>query len=368
MTDALGLTPRILDPEALQQRTPHCDLMVVAAGYEERALAFFKANWSPRVANLIVVEYGPSLPQNVASLALVRYHIASVSRDYPVHTVLFDCKDGLKFTQLLEHTARSIGIHELGNIWLDVSGLPFLGVAEVLRVLRKLYPVATLEIFYTEALEYYPRKVEYDQFSGLEETPHSDPLEHLPAALTTEMSDTLIPDSFSGFMLGRYPTCLFLFAGYEKHRSIGVIETVNPALLVVVYGSPHRSTIGWRLEMSRKLHATLLTEREQAQEVCSTLDVAANLALLTEYYEMVYDDHNICISPNCSKMQVVASYLLWERFRDVQLAFPMPVSYLPDRSSLGSGNTFSLILPSTQTRRAFFSRGRTKTTGLSPTA
>jgi hypothetical protein len=60
---------------------------------------------------------------------------------------------------------------------------------------------------------------------------------------------------------------------------------------------------------------------------------------------MLYDNHNICISPINSKMQTVATYLIWEMFRDIQLVFPMPIKYLANRFSSGIGQTYYIELP-----------------------
>ncbi len=67
--------------------------------------------------------------------------------------------------------------------------------------------------------------------------------------------------------------------------------------------------------------------------------------MLNKFYGFMFADHNIAVAPICSKMQGVACYLFWERYRDVQLVFPLPVSYLPRRFSAGVGETYQFALP-----------------------
>jgi hypothetical protein len=101
----------------------------------------------------------------------------------------------------------------------------------------------------------------------------------------------------------------------------------------------------WREELSRKLHSDLFANVTRAEESMVTIDIPGLCNLLEHYYSMLYDDMSIVVCPINSKLQTVASYLFWERFRDVQLCFPLPVQYLPSRSSVGSGQVFISTLP-----------------------
>src|SRR5579862_4876039 len=61
--------------------------------------------------------------------------------------------------------------------------------------------------------------------------------------------------------------------------------------------------------------------------------------------EMLYGDYAVSISPINCKLHAVAGYLLWERYPDIQLTFPLPIKYLPERFSKGIGQTFYMQLP-----------------------
>lgn len=94
-----------------------------------------------------------------------------------------------------------------------------------------------------------------------------------------------------------------------------------------------------------KIHEQVSKSCPTATDSVSTLNLWDALELLNRFYEYLFVDHSIAVSPICSKMQAVASYLFWERYRDVQLIFPLPVNYLPSRFSSGVRNTFSVLLP-----------------------
>ena len=223
----------------------------------------------------------------------------------------------------------------VGDIWVDVSALPMQGICSTLAAVREALPGLAVRIMYTEANEYFPTKKEAARTER-------EPL----FAMSQEMLGNLIPKHFGGSS-SEVSTCLLVFAGYEKHRSFGVVDELNPSKLVLVYGRPGNEQLSWRLPWSQRLHHELANRCPTASEIVSTLDPLESMRLLGKYYGFLFADHNIAVSPVCSKMQCVACYLFWERYRDVQLVFPLPVSYLPRRFSRGYRETFQFTLPTT---------------------
>jgi len=127
-------------------------------------------------------------------------------------------------------------------------------------------------------------------------------------------------------------------------RSSGVIDSINPSLLLLIYGKPAGPHLSWRLDLSRELHRKFETSRRTAIETVSTLDFNESLSILEDYYEYLFEDYDFTISPICSKMQVIGVYLFWERYKEVQLVFPMPVAYNLNRSPQGSSDTYITLL------------------------
>lgn len=342
MSNYSHLYPKKVNWKNLINELSECELLIIAAGFEDRALHLFEKIWCPEIRKLAIIKYS-HLSENETAFEKVSVFLENKTEDQLVLTTYLDSNLPGQFEKNFEALLKNFTLNPTtGKIWVDVSGIPTFAICMLLRICRHNYPLKEVVIFYTEAKEYFPTESEYTKY--LKEYGDSG-LERLPASLTTEMSENLIIDSFSGYTIKKDPTCLILYAGYEKHRSIGVIENINPAKLVILYGKPGKIELSWRLNMSIQLHKTLLSETIRAEEIVSTFDIAANLKLLIQYYEFLYDDHNICIAPICSKLQTIATYLMWERFKDIQLVFPLPVKYLPKRFSRECGNTFYLQLP-----------------------
>lgn len=343
------LTP--LDVRETRESSRKCAALILAAGYEDRARAFLDKIWPADLSNVIVLRYASPPEENEKAFSWMLKKLKTGGRQPKISTIPFNFRKTVELAELLEVTLRKIPDDSGDSLWVDISGLTNYAICVVLYTCRKVFPFKAVKLFYTDADEYFPSESDYRQWS---ERGKSGNLRDLTPSLTSEMSTNLILDIFSGFTLRKDPTCLILFAGYEKHRSIGVIESVNPSKLVIIHGVPPEAGAGWRPQMSKELHETLVTERVRAEEECSLLDVGENIRLLSEYYEMLYDDHNICIAPICGKMQAVATYLVWERFRDIQLNFPLPVHYLALRSSRGVRGTYHLQLPKPSDRNYSF--------------
>jgi len=214
----------------------------------------------------------------------------------------------------------------------------------MLLAVRGAFPVHSVVCVYTAANEYYPTEKEFR--SSVNPQGRIDSLS-LPDSLTYEAADNLILNVFSGFSVRQERTCLVLFAGFEKHRSVAAIESCNPSRLLVVYARSAETSLSWREDLSRQLHADLLPGVERAEEALLTTQVADVCEVLELYYSMVYDDMAVVLAPLNSKLHTIACYLFWELYRDVQLSFPLPVRYIPARSSRGVGRTYRVELPRT---------------------
>lgn len=327
-------------PDVLSGDEPHeSDLLIVCAGYEDRAHAVLERLPRSSRPQTILIHYvkGPEEDNDAYDKMKKTFRERSI---VPVE-IEYDFRKSKEFADQFALTLKGVNTDVESRIWVDVSGLTTYGICIVLEACRRLCSFRPVRILYVEAKSYYPTELEYIKYAKSKDKETLS----LPSSLTAETSDVLILDEFSGYFLKSDPTCLILFAGYQKHRSVAVIEAVNPSKVVIVYGAPPDKGNRWRIDMSRDVHEALVTERIRAEEEVSTLDVEPTLELIEKYYDMLCDDHNICICSNCSKMQTVAVFLAWERNRDVQLAFPLPMHYLPRRSSKGSGRLYQFDLP-----------------------
>lgn len=256
-----------------------------------------------------------------------------------IYVVDLTASDPQRFNRDLSTAISNLPPH-LRRIGIDVSGMASYLTCLVLKLVREHRSFEKQNIFYTSAFSYVPSEVDYRR---LVENQSGD-IEYLPPSMALEMSENLILDDFSGHQSGEAKACLVVFAGYEVHRSSGTIDATNPSLLLLFYGRPGDSSLDWRLDLSRKLHAKFERGRRCGAEIVSTLQVQESIDKLEEYYNYIIDDHDLIISPICSKMHTVASYLFWERYGEVQLSFPLPIGYDPTNRPQGVAKIYSLEL------------------------
>jgi hypothetical protein len=334
-TKAMVKPPVKVAPETLRQSVSDCAVLIVAAGFEMRARRVLEMLTAQFPARVVLVRYPEGIKENDENFETM-FTILSRKKDpADVMTVVIDPRRPDDYLQALRMILLKWRPDAVGDVWIDVSALPMQGICSTLAAVREALPGLVVRAMYTEAAEYFPTKAE----AARAET-------HPLAAMSQEMSGNLIPKQFGGSS-SAVSTCLVVFAGYEKHRSVGVVDELNPSKLVLVFGRPGNQELLWRLRWSQKLHEPILSTRPTASEIVSTLDPIESLGVLNQYYGFLFSDHSIAVSPICSKMQCVACYLFWERYRDVQLVFPLPVSYLPLRFSKRYRDTFQFTLPTT---------------------
>jgi hypothetical protein len=352
------MSPRMVAEPATRRiangKHPRPALLVIGAGFEERSRALLNLLRVESIGALLAIVYRPSLAENCEAEALVEQ--LTTARDGVGKSAIVECdpSESRKFQQGMQRGLEGCSPLAEGEVWVDISGLPMHVICMVLALCRERWVERNLRIIYTEAREYFPTKEEYERAKKRSSFQNGS---ELPRALTSEMDHNVIPEMFSGFAVREAPTCLILQAGYERHRSEGVVDQINPNKLVIVYPRPARQSLQWRVLMARGLHASLAGTRQVSEEEVQTLGVGDSLDLITTYYEMLFDNHNIVIAPIGSKMQTVAAFLAWERFRDIQIVYPVPVSYLPRRFSRGVGTTFWLRLPSLRADRGVLGVG-----------
>ncbi|MGX1928339.1 hypothetical protein [Flagellimonas sp. 2504JD4-2] len=316
-----------------------CDLLVVAAGFEDRAFRFISEIRVRKDAYCLLIGYRNGIENNSEIHKKYKARIEKLFQKSNVLNVQI-AENGLqKVEKDLTRKLYSLPTR-INNIWIDISGLPTYGICAALNALRTFYPNNFLNVIYTEAKSYHPEKKEYDRL--LKES--NGNIEFLPKSMALEMSEVLMLESFSGHRSEEGRSCLAIFCGYEVHRSAGVIESINPSLLLLLHGKPGNNSLTWRLDLAKQLHNKFEGTRKSAIEEVSTLNPFESVKILKEYYQYLFEDYDFTISPVCSKMQVVGMFLFWEEYREVQLVFPLPIGYSIEHQPVGFGKSYVTIL------------------------
>lgn len=326
--------------EDLKNALNEVQILIVAAGFEERAFHALSSCEFAEPAQIVLILYENEVPRN-QEVAEKYLKVARIKfGEERLNTITLNDNNINDFSSVLKKTLQSVPI-DLTNIAVDVSGMPAHLVFCVLDMARDLRPHNSQTVIYTSAIDYTPTKAEYNSLKAKQ----GDDIEFIPHPMALEMSENLVFDPFSGYRSGDSKSCLALFAGYEAHRSTGVVDAINPTILLLLYGQPGNPELDWRLDLSRRLHNKFEKTRRCAVEIVSTRDIEKTIAILEEYYKYLIDDYDLTIAPVCSKMQSLATFIFWERYPEVQVTFPIPIGYDPERRPRGVGETYSIELP-----------------------
>lgn len=318
---------------------PLSGLIVLSAGFEDRAREFISKISLDKNATIVLVKFENDIDGNDRIYEEYLRNVVNQVAEDSIATVVLDQSCPRDYSVDLEAALRKMP-REINQIWLDISGMPSHAVCASLQVVRAYKPSYPINVIYTSAQTYHPSKSEFEILKDKQ----AEGIEYLPSSLAREMSENLILSNFSGQRTNEGQSCLALFAGYEVHRSAGVIENVNPSMLLLLYGKPEGEGLEWRLDLSRQLHQRFEKTRKSAVEEVSTLYLKEALEYLDQYYEYIYDEYDLTIAPVCSKMNAVAAYLFWEMYREVQLIFPLPIGYATDKKAECVGQTYITIL------------------------
>lgn len=329
--------PREIELAAFASIAPdRCALLIIANGYEDRALAVPRALQRSAPKQVLVVRYAGAGSANDSSESALK----QVFEGWPatkISWIEYAVESPPNFSGMLRANPEVPTAIEAGEVWFDVSGFTHFGAASTLSWVRRTFPDRTVRILYCEARTYYPTLKDWHTLQRRRSSA-------LPESLSVDMDSSVLTDEFTGFALRDQSTLLVLFPGYEPHRTLGLINEYNPQKILLVYTQPDRPSLLWRLEMSQWMHRDIINARPVAQEVYQSTDVAGVRSCLFSYYDHLYDDHNLIVAPACSKLHGVAAFQLWETYRDVQLVFTKPVQYLPERSCSGVGRSFEMRL------------------------
>ncbi len=314
------------------------DLLILAAGFEDRAFNFLLNSDFDLDAHCILIEFlsGPELNKDIFNNYLIR--VKALFAEEKIHIIQLGNSVQLFEKNLNDQLLKLPRF--INNVWIDISGMPTHTICVTLNSVRTLYPTQSQNIIYSAAASYFPT---FEEFTELSKKSDNNE-EFVPKTMTMEMSEVLILETFSGHRSKEGISCLAVFPGYDANRTGGVIDSINPSMLLFIFGDPNDSDLKWRLKLSKQLHRKFESTRKCAVESVSSLDANQSLNILSEYYDYLFEDYDFTIAPLCSKMQVVGTFLFWERYKEVQLVFPLPVGYDLEKKPVGSSASFITTL------------------------
>lgn len=214
----------------------------------------------------------------------------------------FDKYNPFSFWKFLEEWSQSLGPVE--RITVDITTFTKCYLLTILKFLREKYYNATIRLLYTAGI--YP-----------EDKP-----------LTSGIKDIVLLPFFGRCNLSLDKSVLVIFLGYEGERAYGIWKSIDPVSTIAIIGIP--SVYLGAERVSIKFNEAILAHPQTTKEFIPVLEPLKSMEVLQRLYnEKKYEDHMFYISPLGTKMEVVGTYLFFEKFNPTraQIVYAYPSIY-----------------------------------------
>ena len=315
--------------------------LVVCAGFEDRATAIVKAVGSTSILHLIVIDY----PTNES--------------DNAISSVLFNSISAIKSTRILYNKSTfyqefcvAIEAHATVDgfkVVVDVSAMASYVTSRVFGAIWRKVANADVTVFYAEAEEYHPTRVEWEEFfKGI-----TDPEENLSIASRYEelyfqsrgVGETYECDVFPGSNPGPLATELIAIPSFSLQRVKSMTTfaesryNVSPRSIKWFLGSPpDKPKNGWRFDALAKLYNV-----RTGGFAVDTRDYRDILRRLDEMWlDSLMKERHLVVAGMGSKMQNIGVFLFLLMHRECGLLHSEPKEFLAKRYSNGIGPIWCL--------------------------
>lgn len=328
-------------------------LYICAGGFEDRVRGVISTiqELNENVFKYsFILEYNAHKEDNETNLEFLEKSLNKFSSNH-LKNVIIDIDNLLFSRNNLKDRLEEIPQEKIDTVFLDISGMTNFLILLTMKMIYNIFYNKKIFILYTEAKIYYPKEEEKDEILLLAEKRDDESILKLSEKLQASGArETLILADFKGSFREDYPIALIFLVGYEPSRDIGLLETYRPNFVIPCYGDSPHEHFKWRTEFSLKLH-DMFRVFEQYQHVkgnktTSTFNIPEIIKDLERIYisdlegKILYENFNVAISPQCSKLQTVATYLFCQSHPDVQVVFCLPGRYNPKRYSEGIGKSW----------------------------
>jgi len=329
-------------------------LYICAAGFEDRVrgvLEKLKDLDGKIFEYSLILEYSIHKEHNKKNLEKLTTNLPKISHNL-VNNVVVDIDNFYKTKYNIMEVFWQIDRSKIKSIFIDISGMANSLILLIISQVKNLFGNKETIILYTEANTYYPSKGKKDEILRLIKSEKEEDMLKLGDELgASGAREVMILPDFKGRFDPDKPICLIFFIGYEPSRAAGLLESYRPNLVIACYGESPHEKFKWRTDFSRELHQHVLSEFEYFERYVSTFEVSEIVKELEKIYRstdehgnLLYDYYNIALTPQCSKLQTVASYLFCQKHPDVQIVFCFPGRFNPKRYSQGIGKTWIYLL------------------------
>ncbi len=308
------------------------DLFLCALGFEQRSLnipeKLVTSQYKCRTA--LYLEYETNVQDNANNSTRLISALETISDSLESPMRLQESDFIEQFNRYI--SALSEGRECPPQISIDISTFSSPLLLMTLSIIFE-YNIS-LRILYSEAGEYYPTQLEYEQKKDLYKSNEDEGISHGVSKVIT------LPTN-SGENLDNLPEMVVAFATFKPERTRKVISDIalSEKDMFWIIGKPHLEINYWRASALFEING-LSGEVSQNVAELSTFEYKDTIGLMESIYKSYEDTHHITISAMGSKLQNLG-LAVWSYIRkDVTLCLAVPASYDSKRFSTGVYKTW----------------------------
>lgn len=243
------------------------------------------------------------------------------------------------FPERLEGLLKAIPQSEKPiKIIFDCTSCPSAIHSQTIAVLLKHH--CELTILYSEAKEYFPSKEEWE----------SDKVKPRGKRITGPFEGfrfVASPGILQTVGNEEAPILLVLFPTFNTERTDGVMNQIEPAERIWIFGEPHDMEMNsFRVDMAKSFASPIIYPGDKWSPI-STFDYKKTMLAIGGIYSKNRFKYRMVAMPHGSKMQTLGVNL-FANVHQLSLVFAMPKSYKPDRYSQGCIQVWAIPLGDTE--------------------
>lgn len=302
-------------------RSKRFDLLLTAAGFEDRVWGITKSLESIRIQHSLIINYQPENSNN--KFEELNKLLSGFSK---TNVIEFNRYEPYHFSHNLFQILKKLRIN---SILVDISTMSKLAILLVLDACWKMN--LSVSVHYTEATDYAPNKDDFER--AKREQKIYPPSIHIYSGVYS----VIRTKELSSVSMQGQPNAAIAFMSFNDLLVQALINSIYPSRLFLINGRPPK--LKWREKATGWIYERIITEWSETdnpissanglpQRTTSTLDYRETVGLLVNMYWKLSINHRLIIAPTGSKMQALGTYIVKALHPDIQIEYPTPKGFL----------------------------------------
>lgn len=307
------------------------NILIFAAGFEERGIAFLK-------------EHSKTL-LNHCHVLVINYPNVNIEWQEVIKELLKVYNFSFQALNDINYLSREIKEYNPDNIFVDISSMERHLLFKVLNIVDEIK--INYNIIYTEAEKYYPLFEFYkeliDNSNNNNELAFDKYLDSEGSQLVYSYECDLYEDeAFLGLPEPGHPVLLVSFFGFKRSRLQLLLQSFEVDKKIFILSEPLREDLKWRKELQKIINYDLYQKNKPFVKELKTFDILESYKFLESNLskDFTFLKNNVILSPLGSKVQTIACFYFWRNHKEVNIVFSLPKKYYSDKYSIGYRDTF----------------------------